>query len=590
MDCRKLNTLLTGLIIIFLFGCANSITPPVGGPKDEDPPEVLETIPENGSANFTSDRFSIRFNEFVSLDNIQQSALISPPMKELPDFRIKGKTVQVKFNEDLKPNTTYSVYFGDAITDITEKNPLSNYTYIFSTGDYVDSLSLYGSVTNSFNLTPVEGVFVCLYKDNNDTIEFDSLPFLVPPYYLSKTDENGRFQFTGLSNDDFFLLGLMDQNSNFFFDQPGEEVAFLDSLVHPYFMDRPLIDTLTQDSIAEVNIENDTITIDYEAVIDSLFKEKVISKSVELFMFLTEDTIQRLLKSEVLQKNKLRFSFSQPATNVVFERFTYPLDDSLLLVEYSENNDTVYWHLNNPPIDSLEILVTEKSDTLGYLYLKLDPSNPNIRAGRNKEVPKEYLGWKSNISRIINPDHQLEISLSQPMVKYNNLDSTLLIYGDDTIYSPRFYFVDSNLMNRVRIPFEPVEEMQYHIYFPDSSFTSWNQLNTEEISLNLQTLPTREYGIFVMHLHPEIKQNYIIQMMDDKETVLDEKYFTNDTTIVYNYMQPMNLKFKVIYDNNGNGKWDTGNLGQRLQPERVIFFPKETATRANWEVEEDWSF
>ncbi len=590
MDCRKLNTLLTGLIIIFLFGCANSITPPVGGPKDEDPPEVLETIPENGSSNFTSDRFSIRFNEFVSLDNIQQSALISPPMKELPDFRIKGKTVQVKFNEDLKPNTTYSVYFGDAITDITEKNPLSNYTYIFSTGDYVDSLSLYGSVTNSFNLTPVEGVFVCLYKDNNDTIEFDSLPFQVPPYYLSKTDENGLFQFTGLSNDDFFLLGLMDQNSNFFFDQPGEEVAFLDSLVHPYFMDRPLIDTLTQDSIAEVNIENDTITIDYEAVIDSLFKEKVISKSVELFMFLTEDTIQRLLKSEVLQKNKLRFSFSQPATNVVFERFTYPLDDSLLLVEYSENNDTVYWHLNNPPIDSLEILVTEKSDTLGYLYLKLDPSNPNIRAGRNKEVPKEYLGWKSNISRIINPDQQLEISFSQPMVKYNNLDSTLLIYGDDTIYSPRFYFVDSNLMNRVRIPFEPVEEMQYHIYFPDSSFTSWNQLNTEEISLNLQTLPTREYGIFVMHLHPEIKQNYIIQMMDDKETVLDEKYFTNDTTIVYNYMQPMNLKFKVIYDNNGNGKWDTGNLGQRLQPERVIFFPKETATRANWEVEEDWSF
>ncbi len=590
MDCRKLNTLLTGLIIIFLFGCANSITPPVGGPKDEEPPEVLETIPENGSANFTTDRFSIRFNEFVSLDNIQQSALISPPMKELPDFRIKGKTVQVKFNEDLKPNTTYSVYFGDAITDITEKNPLSNYTYIFSTGDYVDSLSLYGSITNSFNLTPVEGVFVCLYKDNNDTIEFDSLPFQVPPYYLSKTDENGLFQFTGLSNDDFFLLGLMDQNSNFFFDQPGEEVAFLDSLVHPYFMDRPLIDTLTQDSIAEVNIENDTITIDYEAVIDSLFKEKVISKSVELFMFLTEDTIQRLLKSEVLQKNKLRFSFSQPATNVVFERFTYPLDDSLLLVEYSENNDTVYWHLNNPPIDSLEILVTEKSDTLGYLYLKLDPSNPNIRAGRNKEVPKEYLGWKSNISRIINPDQQLEISFSQPMVKYNNLDSTLLIYGDDTIYSPRFYFVDSNLMNRVRIPFEPVEEMQYHIYFPDSSFTSWNQLNTEEISLNLQTLPTREYGIFVMHLHPEIKQNYIIQMMDDKETVLDEKYFTNDTTIVYNYMQPMNLKFKVIYDNNGNGKWDTGNLGQRLQPERVIFFPKETATRANWEVEEDWSF
>ena len=186
------------LVVITLARCANSISPPSGGPKDVDPPEILETYPANGSAGFNTDRFTLKFNEYVSLENIQQEALISPPMKEMPDFRLKGKSITIKFNEVLMPNTTYSVYFGDAITDITEKNPLRNYTYIFSTGDYVDSLSLYGHLKNSYDLKPIEGAYIGLYKDNNDTIEFDSLPYLVPPYYISKTDENGMFRLTGL--------------------------------------------------------------------------------------------------------------------------------------------------------------------------------------------------------------------------------------------------------------------------------------------------------------------------------------------------------------------------------------------------------
>lgn len=590
MKSKYVNIIILGLVTLFVLSCANSITPPVGGPKDEDPPKVLETIPENGRPNFKTDRFSIRFNEFVKLENIQQSALISPPMEELPEFKIKGKSILVKFNEELKPNTTYSVYFGDAITDITEGNPLSNYTYIFSTGDYVDSLSLYGSISNAFDLIPVEGAFVCLYKDNNDTIEFDSLPFLVPPYYISKTDVNGRFQFSGLSDDDFFLMGLMDQNSNFFFDQPGEEIAFIDSLVHPYYMEKPLKDTLTGDSIADINIESDTITIDYEAVVDSLFEEEVLSKSIELYMFLSRDTIQRLLKSEVLEKNKIRFSFSQPANNVTFERLTYPLDDSLLTIEYTYNKDTIYWHLNNPPIDSLELLITENADTLGHSYLKLDPSKKSRRVERKEEEIKENLSWSANITKVINPDQQLEIKFGQPNVTFNNIDSSLLIYSEDTIYSPEFKFIDNGLSDRIVIPFKPVEEYQYHIFFPDSSFTSWNGINTDEISLNLKTLPTREYGTFVMHLRPEKVQNYIIQMLDDKETVLNEQYFTGDTTLIYDYLQPMPLKFKLIYDDNNNKVWDTGDLGKRIQPEKVIYFPKEIATRANWEVEEEWSF
>lgn len=581
---------LTLFIASSMVRCANSISPPSGGPKDIDPPTILETSPPNKSANFNYDRFTIRFDEYISLENIQQEALISPPMKELPDFRIKGKSLTVKFNEELLPNTTYSVYFGDAITDITEKNPIKNYTYIFSTGRYVDSLSIYGYVKNSFDLQPVEGVYVGLYKDNNDTIEFDSLPYLVPPYYLSKTDENGKFRLTGLSNDSFFIFGINDQNSNFFFDQPVEEIAFLDSLINPFFIEKPVIDTVINDTIEDIEIKPDSIVANQQIIIDSLFDRAIENRSISLFMFQTEDTIQRLNKAEVTEKNKIVFSFARPAQNINFELQRYELNDSLYLQEFSYNYDTLTWYLNNPDNDSLEILLTDGPDTLGVTYLKLDPSKKSTRARKNEEEKKEYLSYKANTKSVLNPDQQLIITFNQPMVAFNNIDSSVLVYNEDTILNPEFVYYDTILFRSILIPIEPQYGAKYHIYFPDSSFTSWNKINNKAIDLNLKTLDESEYGTLRMKLEPEQKMDYIIQMMDDKQNVLFENYFNGDTTITYNYLKPMPVVFKIIYDSNGNKIWDTGNLGEKLQPEKVIYYDKQVEIRANWEIEETWKF
>lgn len=587
---RIIHLIILGIVATILVQCANSITAPVGGPKDLDPPIVLETSPENGSANFKGDKFSIKFDEFITLQNVLQSALISPPMKEPPDFKVKGKTVMVKFNEELKPNTTYSVYFGDAITDITENNPISNYTYIFSTGDYVDSLNLYGKVTNAFDLLPVEGAFVMLYKDNNDTIPLDSLPYYVVPYYLSKTDVDGNFQFSGLSNDEFLLFSMLDQNSNIIFDQPGEQIAFLDTLVSPFYIEKPKIDSTLIDSISEITLEPDSILVADTVIVDSTIIKQIEKNSLELYMFLSPDTIQRLLKAEVLVKNKIRFSFSQPAQDVIFEKRTYPLDDSLIVIEYSENFDTIVWHLNNPPGDSLELLLTQSEDTLGNVYLKLDPSKKSARLRRKETEVKEYLDVKSNLkAATLGLNEELELEFSQPMVKYNNLDSSLLVIGVDSIWDPEFSFKDS-LLKRIVIPMAITEDNKYRLYFPDSAFTNWNALNTQEIDIKFKTLPLSEYGIFLFHLHPEYNQNYIIQMMDNQENILNEHFFTGDTTIIYEYVKPAEYLFKIIYDNNNNKKWDPGNYGIRLQPEEVIYFQKEVKVRANWEVEEDWKF
>jgi len=586
---KFLQIISLAIISIFVVRCANSITPPKGGPKDVTPPVVIETNPKNGAANFSTNRFLIKFNEFVTLKDIQAAALISPPMEEMPEFISKGKAIQVKFNEDLKPNTTYSVYFGEAIVDITEQNPIVNYTYIFSTGDFVDSLTLSGHIYNAFDLKPVESMYVLLYKDNNDTIVFDSLPYFVVPYYLSKTDINGRFQFSGLSDDEYLLFAINDQNSNYIFDQPTEQIAFLDSLVRPIYIEKPVIDTTVTDSLYSIEIISDSII----AIADSLLPDSAFTEldmGINMYMFLSPDTIQRIVKAEVFEKNAVRFVFSQPAEYVNFEFLNYPLDSSLYVVDYSLSKDTLYWYLNNPPNDSLELLLTQFKDTLGTVYLKLDTEKKSSRLRKKENEKKEILKWKSNISgNKLDLDKHLKIAFAQPYVKFNNIDSTLLVIGNDSIWDPEFEFTDS-LNMEIEFPFELAEETKYRVYFPDSAFTSWNNIHTKTIDINFKTLPLSDYGIFTFSLYPNKKQSYILQFINEKEIVVREFYFNSDTSVTFSYLKPEIYLSKIIFDNDKDKKWSTGNYNLKIQPEQVIYYPNEIKVRANWEVEEDWEW
>lgn len=581
--------LLLIIVVILVVKCAHPIAP-TGGPEDVKPPTVIGTTPENGNPNFRTNKFSISFDEFVSIENIQQAALISPPMSEMPEFRVKGKSVNVKFMEDLKPNTTYSVYFGDAIVDITEKNPVINYTYIFSTGDYVDSLSLSGYVIDALDLKPIEGAFVMLYKDNNDTIVFDSLPYYIVPYYLSKTNIDGRYQFNGLSDDDYLLFAISDQNSNYIFDQPGEQIAFLDSLIRPIYIEKPKIDTTLTDSITNLLMTKDSIIVTADSLVtDSIMYNEEFD--VNLLMFLTPDTSQRLMKAEVLEKNKIRFSFTQPANNIEIESIKYAPDSTWYVEVYSKEKDTLYWYLFNPPVDSLILQFTQFYDTLGTVYLKLDPEKKSSRIKKkDEEVKKIKLGWKSNLSGSnLDLDKHLEIIFNHPYVKLNKVDSSLLIIGNDSTWDPKISFDDS-LHMKIVFPFDLEEETQYNIYFPDSAFSCRNGIHTEAIDIKFKTKSLSDYGILTFNLRPEVKQGYIFQLLNQDEVVLRDYSFSEDTSITISYLKPSEYLFKIIFDDNNNNVWDPGDYGQKLQPEGVLYYPTEIKVRANWEIEEEWEW
>ena len=583
------------LVIFILSRCAHPLSPP-GGPKDTQPPQVLETKPENGSANFTGNKFTIEFDEFISLENISEEGLISPPVNEKPDFKLKGKSLQVKFNEPLKPNTTYSVYFGNAIVDITEKNPVSNYTYIFSTGDYVDSLSMQGEVIDAFNLEPVEDAFVMLYKDNNDTLSLDSMPLAVRPYYLSKTDENGKFIFNGLSDEKYLLFALGDLNRNYIFDQPAEAIAFLDTLAVPQYIKKPKTDTAGIDSTIALIADSITMALNDSSltIADSLHTEDLNGDQFTnyvLHLFTHKDTIQKLLKAELLKPNTLRFSFQLPATDIQFKPLNFNLDSSWFESEYTTEKDTITWYLKDLPVDTLQMIIFHDLDTLEQAVIRLIPKQKLKGRKKKKDTveEKQFLKWETNVKRKnLVLDQQMEITFDQP-INSSYTDSAWFATLEDTIYNPEYFFIDS-LHRKIRVPFELKEESMYSIYFPDSAFTDWNGLHNKSIFLEILTRSLREYGTFNINLYPAKKQFYILQLLGDKETVSRQHFFEGDTTIVYKYVNPKKYLLKIIFDDNNNGKWDAGNYLLKKQPEQVIYFMKEINVRANWEVEEDWGF
>jgi hypothetical protein len=568
--------------LVALWQCAHQVMPS-GGPKDTKPPVIIEEQPPNGTVNFNSDGFSIKFDEFVELDNINNQLLISPPMLKIPDFKFRGKTLIVKFKEELKPNTTYSVYFGDAIVDITEKNPLKNYSYVFSTGNTLDSMSLLGTVKNAFDLKPVEDAYVMLYKDNNDTIPLDLLPLKVKPYYLSKTDKNGKFDFNALANEPYLVFALKDQNNSLTFDQPQEEIAFIDSLVRPQFLEKMKLDTAMLDTIN--NLPDDTVKMIKDSLIkiaDSVNKTKTINHT--LLMFKNQDTVQKLLQATLVEKNKLQFIFSLPADSVKIKPLN--ITDSLkYFSEYGVYRDTVTWFLKEPFPDTLNLLFVNGTDTLENMDIRVVPKQKNLRQ-KSKTPQKEFLSYSFNTRGIIKPGGKLILIAGQPVDKFIP-DSVMFVSGDDTIYNPPYKFIDT-LHRKILFPFKVKAATNYTLSIPDSSIIDWNGIFNKKILFSFKSKEDKEYGKLTLKIIPPVTASYILQMLDEKENLLTQRYLNSDTTFVFNYIDPAKYIFKIVFDKNGNRRWDTGNYLRKRQPEKVIFFNKKIEVKANWEYEEEW--
>ncbi len=575
--------------------CANPVSP-TGGPKDLNPPKVLACDPPNMSILFKGKSFRIDFNEFVTLKNSATEVFISPPQKNQPDSRLRGKSLVVQLEDSLAPNTTYSITFGNAITDLTEGNILKGFNYVFSTGEFVDSLSLQGNLVNAFDHIPQKNVFIELYIDNNDTIPFDSLPHRVAPYYITKTDEQGNFMFHNLQNKKFKLFALADQNGDLIFNQPSEKIAFHDSLAIPYFIAVPKPDTARNDSLSEdlsriqpVKVKNaDSLRkSDSIRAADSVRQNFLRYPSYSLFLFEETDSVQRLLNSSFPVEGMALLVFRFPAKDLQVVPLNFDSAAPWVIPESSRKNDSVRLWITRPDVDSLVAKIVVNNKVLDTVRLEVSQKENRNKSPDKKKIIRLGMVNSASGAGLNQFKNKLIVTFSYPLIRWD-FKKVLLIAEKDTVH-PRITFYDS-LKRRIVISHKWEEDKSYTILVPDSAFFGIGNVTHDTVLMTFRSKSEKDFGNLVLSMNMDKRPGqYIVQLTNDKETSIFEEHIINGSEkIRFDFMTPGKYKLKAILDRNRNRRWDTGNYRLKIQPEEVIYFPKTVEIRSNWDVEETW--
>jgi hypothetical protein len=429
-----------------------------------------------------------------------------------------------------------------------------------------------------------------LYKNNNDTIPLDSLPLFVKPYYLSKTDKQGNFFFSGLADTAYLIFALKDENYSLTFDQPDEKIAFLDSLVRPQYRPVPHIDTSLVDTLTK-NLPSDSA----QMVVDSLWRiaDSLADKNLvpyKLYLFQEPSSVQRLMKASLIRPNTLQFVFAIPGRDITIRSLNYHPDQVWYRSEWSKTRDTLLWFLRLPHPDTLNLLVMHGKDTLDSLDLRVIPKERMMSRKKKQEAKKKrvYLSWKANHTGTIKPGEKLVLTFGQP-VETIIPDSILLVQGKDSLYQPAYTFLDE-LHRKVYFPMKITDESSYLLSIPDSSIVDWNGIFNKKIVLSLHARPLKDYSDLKVALQPPATGHYIFELLDEKGSLVQTRYFSSSTTLHFPRMNPGKYRFKIVFDSNGNKKWDPGDYFRKRLPERVIYFNGTVQLRANWEVDEKWKF
>lgn len=565
-------------IISILSRCAKIVSP-TGGPKDTIAPILVKSIPAMNSVSFKGDKISLTFDEFVLLKDIQKKLAISPPMTQKPEIFHRGKSIEIKLKEPLKENTTYSIYFADAIKDNNEENPFRNFVFAFSTGITIDSLAITGKVINAFTLAPEENFFVMLYDEQDD-----SLPLKALPRYLTRTDKKGFFTISHLQSKDYKVFALNDNNSNYKFDQVSEDIAF------------------RNEKLSKEQLINPS----------QLDTSKLAKREIYLETFKETDKTQALSGFSRTLKNRLVLSFTKKHEgSISLKPLDFQVDSSWFIEEYNQSQDSIsYWITNDPIIakDTLKIQITyQKTDSLLKLQSVIDTlkfiftekEEPRKRKNKKEDeiIKRSFLKISSNVrnDQIVSPTTQFALSFSEPLNSINYKLITVSRHKDsskvdgiklykDTL-NPRIY--------RMEYPWEP--DINYNLDILPDAFKSLSGIGNDTLKIKFKGANPENFGILYITLL-NVKNAAVVELMtENKGRVIEYKTGKNGEKVSFTYIAPGKYTLRFIEDTNENGKWDTGSYLKNIQPERIFFY-NEIKTkgvlniRPNWENEIKFDF
>ena len=591
------------IITALYISCAQQGSPS-GGPRDEDPPMILESVPSNYSTGFDAKKVQITFDEYIVLDNVNQELIVSPPMEEKPEVRLKGKSLVIEFEEELKDSTTYTFNFGSAIKDLHEGNLLLNFEYVFSTGDVLDSLSVRGTLKYAEDLmVPDEPISIMLYDDLRD-----SVPLTEIPLYVGRSDDSGVFSVNNLKADTFKIFALKDGNYNLLYDLPTEEIAFLDSnlIVNPEYilsvLDHDTGDSSYRESAAHASeatippMDTSGMQADTSSMSsDSLDLGPDFSAIyVEMELFIEEIETQYLKEDDREDPRKIFISFAQPLTDSFSYRFLTedavpsidfleifsPGRDSLTIwlkdsVDYK--NDTLALELNYTVKDSTEMNVT-RTDTLLMTY-----RTRTSKQKTKKEEPVEKLTistLRGNGDLELNA--HLKLDFNFPVLGIE--DSLVHLWQiPDSVEIPIPFKTrqDTLLPSRAWIEAKWEEVSNYHLQILPGAFSSLYELEHDTLDLKFKTRDIEYYGQVLLTLE-NVSSPVIIQLTSQKNVVRQRRVYESGL-YTFSYLTPKEYGIKIIHDRNDNGKWDSGKYLKKIQPEAVEIRPGTITLRSNWD-------
>lgn len=560
---------------------------PTGGPKDETPPVFMHSIPHPNAIGYNKNKIEIYFDENILLEKVSEKVVVSPPQKNMPIIKYSGKRITVELKDTLQPNTTYTIDFSDAIVDNNEKNPFPNFSFSFSTGDVIDSLEVSGLVLNARDLEPVTGVLVGLHKNLNDSA------FITDPFSrISRSDIYGHFSVKSLADGTYKIYGLKDLNRDYKFDQPGEDIAFLDSTITTRFEFRMKNDTVWKDTITiDTIIPREYTHFLPDNILLKTFKENVIKN-------------QFLQKQERLAENRFSLFFNAPAENVPeITPLNFKQNDWYIL-EKNVTNDTLRYWIKDSMIYKLDTLKLQinylKTDTAKKLIPFTDTLNiaqritkkapPKKKKGDENEIP-EMVFFNPNIrpSGSMDVYQSISIEWESPVKSFDEKGIHLYIKSD-TIWKPvtNYIFKPDSAVNirsyKLSLKWQPGTDYKFEI--DSASFVSIYDIHNKPFSSTFKVKKLEDYGFIYFNVS-NVETTAFVELLDKSDKVLRTSPVKNNTA-EFLFLSPGTYYARIVLDTNNNGIWDTGDYRKHIQPETVYYYNLPVQLMANFEIEQDW--
>lgn len=593
--------------MLLMVSCANRGQGPQGGPRDTIAPVVLEEKPMNGTLLFHEKEIVVQFDEYIQLDDIQKNVMISPPQQIAPEVKAIGKRLTVVFQEDLKDSTTYTIDFGAAICDYNEKTPLHGYVYSFSTGEYIDSLSISGFVYDASTLNPVPAILVGIHRNQEDSA-LTTLPFS----RITRTNELGMFTIHNIQPGIYRLYALNDISRDFLY-QPGEGLAFYDSLIAPTFEVKLHSDTLWRDTLGVDAETGDTL---FTRLPDSIYTHPITHFYPDsLLLWYFEESKQRQYFQRVNRDEQHVFTliFAAPQDSLPMIRALRPSEvDSLgndsawvdcmdyALLQISRNKDTIsYWLTDSLAIgmDSIYLQMQYKvTDSLYNLVPQTDTVLAVYRRPRMSEKAREAVEKKKRERKL-----ELKTNAKGAFDIYDTI-RVRSIFPLDSIHGMKFHLAEKidSVMRPVTFRIERADslgmtlclianlqpEHSYQLKIDSAACYDIYGVCNDSIQQNIKLKSKTEYSTLRVKM-TQFDARARIQLLSEKEVVLREEAATSDG-VLFEYLAPNSFFLRLYIDENGDGKWTTGDWLQKRQPEPIYYYPKKLKLRANWDFEESF--